>query len=255
MKLKDKVALVTGAGSGIGQAIATMFAKEGAKVVVADINPEKGQEAADIIKQSGSDARYIQADVSCEADCEKIIQFTQAVYEKLDILCNNAGIAMVFCPVENVSEELWDHIMAVNPKSVFLTCKAAIPIMKEQGGGIVINVSSVSGIRPRPGLSAYSASKSAVTTLTKALAIEVAPFNIRINSISPVATDTPMLMDMMTEDMKKDIEAAKKFVLTTIPIGKFAQPTDIAKAALYLASEDASMVTGIDLPVDGGRSI
>ncbi|MBC2715999.1 MAG: SDR family oxidoreductase [Desulfobacteraceae bacterium] len=255
MKLKDKVALVTGAGSGIGKAIATLFAKEGAKVVVADIDPEKGQETADMIKQSGWDARYVQSDVSREADCEKMIQFTQAKFGKLDILCNNAGIAMVICPVENVSEELWDHIMAVNLKSVFLTCKIAIPIMKEQGGGIVINVSSVSGIRPRSGLCAYSASKSAVTTLTKALAIEAATHNIRINSISPVATDTPMLEDMMTDEMKENVEVTKQFVLATIPIGKFAQPEDIAKAALFLASEDASMVTGIDLPVDGGRSI
>ncbi len=255
MKLKEKVALVTGAGSGIGQAIANLYAKEGAKVVVADINSEKGKETAEMIKQSGGDAQYIQSDVSREADCDNMIQFAVAEYGKLDILCNNAGVAMVLRPVEEISEEVWDHIMAVNPKSVFLTCKTAIPIMKEQGGGIVINVSSVSGIRPRPNLCAYSASKAAVTTLTKALAIEAAPFNIRINSISPVATDTPMLEDMMTEEMKQDVDIAKQFVMATIPIGKFAQPEDIAKAALFLASEDASMVTGIDFPVDGGRSI
>ena len=255
MKLKDKVALITGAGSGIGQAIAVLLAKEGAKIVVAEINSDKGLETRDMIRQSGQEAQNIQTDVSQQAECEKMIRFSIDNYGKLDILCNNAGIAMVFSPVENVSEALWDHIMAVNPKSVFLTSKIAIPLMKKQGGGVIINISSVSGIRPRPGLCAYTASKAAVTALTKALAIEVAPFNIRINSVSPVATETPMLLGMMTEEMKNDVEAMKNQILTTIPLGRYAEPEDIARAVLYLASEDASMVTGIDLPVDGGRSI
>jgi 3-oxoacyl-[acyl-carrier protein] reductase len=255
MKLKEKVALITGAGSGMGRASAILFTKEGAKVVVVDIDSKTGNQTVDLIKQDGNESFFVQADVSKLIDAEKMIKFTMDKFGRLDILYNNAGIPMAMTPIENVSEDLWDRIISVNLKSIFLASKIATPIMKKQGGGVIINTSSIGGVRPRPGLSAYAASKAAVTFLTKSLAIELAPFNIRVNCISPVAAETPMLPSFFTEEMKKDVEATKKLFLSTIPIGRFAQPEDIAKAALYLASDDSSMVTGIDLYVDGGRAI
>lgn len=255
MKLKGKVALITGAGSGMGRATAVLFAREGAKVVVVDIDSQNGNQTVDLINKEGNVASFVQADVSKSADADRMIRWAVDQYGRLDILYNNAGIPMVYTPTENVSEDLWERILNVNLKSVFLGAKFAIPIMKKQGGGVILNTSSVSGVRPRPGVSAYSASKGAVTILTKSLAAELASFNIRVNSISPVATETPMLVSFWTEEMKKNIEARRKALLSTIPLGKFAQAEDIAKAALYLASDDASMVTGIDLYVDGGRAI
>jgi 3-oxoacyl-[acyl-carrier protein] reductase len=255
MKLAGKVALITGAGSGMGRATALLFAKEGAKVIVSDINPKMGNETVDLIKKDGHEAFFVQADVSRSSDVEKMIKFVTDKYNRLDILYNNAGIPMPGTLVEGVSEELWDRVLSINLKSIFLASRIAIPIMKKQGGGVILNTTSVSGVRPRPGNSAYTVSKAGAITLTKALAIEVAPFKIRVNSISPVAAETPMLEGFFNEEMKKDLESTRKAVLATIPIGRFAQAEDVAKAALYLASDDSSMVTGVDLCVDGGRSI
>lgn len=255
MKLKEKVALITGAGSGMGRASAILFVKEGAKVVVVDIDSKTGNQTVDLIKQDGNESFFVQADVSRATDAERMVNFTIDKFGRLDILYNNAGIPMAMTHVENISEKLWDHIMDVNVKSIFLATKIAIPIMKKQGGGVIINTSSVSGVRPRPGYSTYTVSKAAVSTLTKGLAIEVAAHNIRINCISPVIAETPMMISFFTEEMKKDVDATKKLFLSTIPIGRFVQPEDVAKAALYLASDDSSMVTGIDLYVDGGRAI
>jgi 3-oxoacyl-[acyl-carrier protein] reductase len=254
-KLQEKVALITGAGSGMGRASAILFAKEGAKVAVVDIDSKGGNQTVNLIKQDGNEAFFVQADVSKLKDVEGMIKSTIDKYGRLDILYNNAGIPMAGSPVENISEELWDRMMNVNLKSVFLAAKIAIPIMKKQGGGVIINTSSIGGVRFRANSSAYNTSKAAVTALTKGLAIEVVSHNIRVNSISPVATETPMQIGFMTEEMKKDLEGTKKRMLSSIPIGRFAKPEDIAKAALYLASDDSSMVTGIDLYVDGGRSI
>jgi len=255
MKLAGKVALVTGAGSGFGRASAMLFAKEGAKVIVSDINAQTGNETVDLIKKQGQEAFFVQADVSKASDAEKMIKFATDKYGRLDILYNNAGIPMPMTPVEQVSEDLWDRVLNINVKSIFLAARIVFPLMKKQGGGVIINTSSIAGVRPRPGLCAYTASKSAATTLTKALAIEAAPFKIRVNSISPVAAETAMLEGFFNEDQKKNLEATRKAVLATIPIGRYAQAEDVAKMALFLASEDASMVTGADFYVDGGRSI
>jgi len=255
MKLEGKAALITGAGSGFGRATALLFAREGAKIVVADLSPETGNETVGLIKEEGNEASFVQADVSQSSDVEKMIAFAMDTYGKLDILYNNAGMPMANTPVEFVDEDIWDRILEVNAKSIFLGAKYAVPIMKEQGSGVIINTSSVSCVRPRPGLSVYTASKAAATYLTKSLAIELAPKNIRVNSISPVAADTPMFPGFVQERHRQNMDIVKEATLATIPLGRLAEVEDVAKAALYLASDDASMVTGVDLFVDGGRSI
>ncbi len=252
MKLKGRVALITGAGSGMGKASALLFAKEGAKAAVVDIDRNTGEQAAALIKKNGQEAIFIQADVTKAGDVERMIKTTVDTYGKLDILFNNAGIPMSFTPIEEVKEDLWDRIMDINVKGIFLGCKYAVPIMKKQGGGVIINTASIVAVRPRPGLSAYAASKGAAVTLTKGLAIELASFKIRVNCINPVATDTPMLPGFIG---KRDLEEGRKAFIATIPMGRLAQSEDIAQAALYLASDDASMVTGAAIDVDGGRGI
>ena len=255
MKLEGKVALITGAGSGFGRATALLFAREGAKIVVVDLNPETGNQTVGLIKEDGNEASFVQADVSKSPDAERMITFAKDTSGKLDILYNNAGIPMANTPIEFVDEDIWDRTIAVNAKSIFLSAKYAVPIMKEQGGGVIINTSSVSCVRPRPGLSVYTASKAAATYLTKSLAIELGSKNIRVNSISPVAADTPMLPGFVQERHRQNMDTVREATIATIPLGRLAEVEDVAKAALYLASDDASMVTGVDLYVDGGRSI
>lgn len=257
MRLENKVALITGAGSGIGRAGAILFSKEGAKVSVVDINDSNGRETVETIKQAGGEAIFSQADVSKAVDVERMIKTTIDTYGKLDILFNNAGIAMSFTPVEEVEEDLWDRIMAVNVRSVFLGCKVAIPIMKKQGGGVIINTASIIGVSPRPNLSAYLASKAAAINLTRGIALEVAEHNIRVNCINPVATDTPMFPYFIDSTGAKgeNFEETKKKFVAGIPLGRLAKSEDVAYAALFLASDEASFLTGVSLDVDGGKSI
>jgi 3-oxoacyl-[acyl-carrier protein] reductase len=253
VKLKGKVALVTGAGSGMGQAIAILFAKEGAKISVVDMDTTRGQKTVGLIEQNKGQGQFISTDVAKTSDVERMIKTTVAAYGRLDILVNNAGVPMGPTPIDEVSEDLYDRIMAVNVKSIYLATKYVTPIMKQQGGGVIINITSIAGVRPRPGLNVYCASKGGAIVLTKALAIELANDNIRVNSIGPVATDTPMLAKFIGED--KDFEKGRERFISTIPLGRLANPDDIAYAALYLASSEASLVTGINLEVDGGRGI
>jgi 3-oxoacyl-[acyl-carrier protein] reductase len=252
MKLNGKIALITGAGSGMGRASALLFSDEGAKVSVVDINAENGQDTSRQIKEQGKESIFIQADVSKENDVKEMIRGTVDAYGKIDILFNNAGIPMAFTSLEEVTVDQWDRIMDVNAKGVFMACKYGFPIMKKQGGGVIINTASISGIRPRPGLSPYAASKGAVITLTKELAVELAPYKIRVNCINPVSAETPMLNEFLGN---KNLEEGRKAVISTIPLGRMAQPEDIAYAALYLASDDSSMVTGDCINIDGGRGI
>ena len=252
MKLEGKVALITGASSGMGRAMALLFAKEGAKVSVVDVSTAGGQEVVDLIKRDGGIAQFINADVTKASDVEQMTKVTVNAYTKLDILVNNAGVPMKFTPIDEVDEELWDKIMAVNVKGIFLGCKYAVPLMKKQGRGVIINTASIAGVRARPGLNAYCASKGGAILLTKAVAIELAPYGIRVNSISPVATDTPMLPGFIGD---RDLEEGRKAFIATIPLGRLATAEDVAYAALYLASDEASMVTGINLEVAGGRGI
>ena len=257
MRLKDKVALITGAGSGMGRASALLFAKEGAKVAVCDINEKNGMDTVDIINKGGGESIFVKADVSVAKDVENMIITTIDTYEKIDILFNNAGLPMSFTPIENVDEELWDKIMDVNVKSIFLACKYTVPIMKKQGGGVILNTASIIGVRPRPGLNAYHASKAAAINLTRGLALELASYKIRVNCINPVASDTPMLARFIDDSgaIDRKYEEGRKRFIATIPLGRLAKPEDIAYAALFLASDEASMLTGVSLDVDGGRGV
>lgn len=252
MRLERKVALITGAGSGIGRAMALLFAKEGAKVSVVDIVDSGGQETVKMIEQAGGTAQFIHADVTKAAEVENAIKATVKAYNKLDILCNNAGFTHRMKPVVEIDEATWDKTLAINLKGIFLGAKYAVPVMKKQGGGVIINTASISGVRPRPRLSAYSAAKGGAIMLTKELAIELAPDNIRVNSISPVGTDTPMLIDVFG---KENLEEGKKAFIATVPLGRLGKVEDQANAALYLASDEANFLTGVNLEVDGGRGI
>jgi 3-oxoacyl-[acyl-carrier protein] reductase len=252
MRLENKVALITGAGSGIGRATAELFAREGAKVAVVDLSPESGEVTVEAIRELGGDATFVRADVSAAADVQDMIQQTVRKYGRLDILFNNAGVPMGATPIEEVDDDFFDKVMAVNVRSVHLGVKHAVPVMKQQGGGVILNTASTAGIRPRPGLSAYAASKGAVISLTKALALELAPFKIRVVSINPVATDTPMLPEFFGS--ADPVEARKRFT-ASVPLGRLNRPDDIAHAALYLASDEAFMVTGTAFEIDGGRDI
>jgi 3-oxoacyl-[acyl-carrier protein] reductase len=252
MRLENKVALITGAGSGIGRATAELFAREGAKVAVVDLSAESGEVTVEAIRELAGDATFIRADVSVAADVQNMFQQTVQKYGRLDILFNNAGVPMGATPIEEVDDDFFDKVMAVNVRSVHLGVKHAVPVMKRQGGGVILNTASTAGIRPRPGLSAYAASKGAVIALTKALALELASFKIRVVSINPVATDTPMLPEFFgTAD---PVEARKRFT-ASVPLGRLNRPEDIAHAALYLASDEAFMVTGTAFEIDGGRDI
>ncbi|MEC7758381.1 MAG: SDR family oxidoreductase [SAR324 cluster bacterium] len=248
MRLNNKIALVTGAGSGFGRGIATRFAEEGAKLIVADINEEAAKMVAGGI---GDSAIAVVADVSKNSDVEAMIQQTVAQWGRLDILVNNAGTTHRNKPMTEVTEEEFDRIFAVNVKSVFLTARHGVPLMKEQGHGMILNVASTAGLRPRPGLAWYNTSKGAMITATKAMAIELASFKIRVNAINPVAGETGMLHLFMGEDTP---EKRAQFV-SSIPWGRLSQPQDMANAALFLCSDEADMVTGTCMEVDGGRCI
>lgn len=253
MRLQDQVAVITGAGSGFGRGTAEVFAAEGARVVVADVDARAGRETVDAIEEAGGTATFVPVDVTENEQVGAMVDAAVEGYGRLDILFNNAGIPMPKQPLEATDEALFDDIFAVNVKGVFLGCKHALPVMKEQGGGVILNMASTASIRPRPGLTAYNASKGAVEVLTKSLALEGAPHNIRVNSLHPVAGDTPMLPRFMGEEA--DVDKGLAAFADTIPLGRLSQPEDIAYAALYLASEEAGFITGVALEVDGGRDV
>jgi 3-oxoacyl-[acyl-carrier protein] reductase len=246
-RLEGKVALITGAGSGFGLGIAETFAREGAKVVIVDINEAAAKAAAEKV---GASAIGLAADVSKAADVNAAVERTLSAFGKLDIVVNNAGITHRNKSMLEVEEDEFDRIFAVNVKSIYLFAKAAIPLMQSQGG-VIINVGSTAGLRPRPGLTWYNSTKGAVHTMTKSMAVELAPQKIRVCALAPVAGETPLLATFMGEDTP---ERRQQFV-NSIPLGRFSTPQDIANAALYLASDEASMITGVVLEVDGGRCI
>ncbi|MGI9411854.1 MAG: SDR family oxidoreductase [Hyphomicrobiaceae bacterium] len=248
MKLHNKVAIVTGAASGFGKGIAEIYAREGAKVCVADIN---GQGARDVASGIGENAIHIAADVAKKDDVSAMVGETVAAFGGVDIMVNNAGFTHKNQPMLDVTEEEFDRIFAINVKAIFLAAREVVPEMEKRGGGSIITTASTAGVRPRPGLVWYNSSKGAAITMTKAMAIELAPKNIRVNAINPVAGDTPMLADFMGEDTP---EIREKFV-ATIPLGRFSQPSDIANAALFLADPASEFLTGLAIEIDGGRCI
>ena len=248
MRLKDKTAIVTGAGSGFGKGIAMRFAKEGARVGVVDINAEAAREVA---SQIGNSAFAMEADVSIDRDVSRMVQEALDRWGQLDILVNNAGTTHRNQPMTEVTEEEYERIFAVNVKSVYLSAKHIVPVMKKQGFGVILNVASTAGVRPRPGLVWYNTSKGAMMTATKAMAIELAGEKIRVNAINPVAGETGMLHLFMGEDTP---EKRAKFI-SSIPLGRLSLPEDMANAALFLCSDEAEMITGLCMEVDGGRCI
>lgn len=246
MRLDGKTAIVTGGASGFGAGIARRFAREGAQVMVADLN---GAAAQTLAQETG--ARAHEVDVSDDASVADMTAAAMKAWGRIDILVNNAGITHLPQPMEEVSEAEFDRVLAVNAKSVFLTARHIVPLMKAAGRGAILNVASTAGVSPRPRLNWYNASKGWMITATRAMAVELAPTGIRVNAINPVAGETPLLKSFMGEDTP---EMRAKF-LSTIPIGRFSTPEDMAAAALYLCSDEASMVTGVALNVDGGRCI
>jgi 3-oxoacyl-[acyl-carrier protein] reductase len=246
MRLTDKTAIVTGAGSGFGAGIARRFAAEGARVMVADIAADAAHAVAEEI---GGLAQVV--DVSDDGSVGDMAQTALSVWGRIDILVNNAGITHLPSPMEDVSEAEFDRVLAVNAKSVYLTARHIVPAMKAAGRGAILNVASTAGVSPRPRLNWYNASKGWMITATKAMAVELAPHGVRVNAINPVAGETPLLKSFMGEDTP---EIRAKF-LATIPLGRFSTPEDMANAALYLCSDEASMVTGVAMEVDGGRCI
>jgi 3-oxoacyl-[acyl-carrier protein] reductase len=247
MRLENKTALVTGAGSGMGKCIAETFVREGARVALVDINFDAAKSAARAI---GNNAIALCCDVTKKSEVEAAVVETLAAFGALDILVNNAGITHVNKPFMEISEDEYERTFAVNVKGVFFGCQAVVPHFRKVGGGVIINIGSTAGLRPRPGTSAYSATKGAVHTLTKGLAGELADDRIRVCAIAPVATETPLLPSFLGPKPGQ----REKFI-ASVPLGRLALPQDIADAALFLASNDARFLTGNIVEVDGGRCI
>ena len=248
MKFEHKTVLVTGAASGFGEATARRFAAEGARVVIVDLDADKARAVAASIADGR--ALGVRADVSVRADIDAAIAATVEAFGVPDIVVNNAGYTHRNGPLLDVDEATFDRVFAVNVKAIYNMVQSVVPKMRDNGGGVMLNVGSVAGIRPRPGLTWYNASKGAANTLSKSLAVELAPWKIRVNAICPVMGVTGMLEDFM--GMPDTPENRQKY-LGSIPLGRFCEPDDVAEAALYLAGAD--YITGVSLPVDGGRTI
>lgn len=246
MRLEGKTAIVTGGGSGFGAGICRRFAAEGARVMVADINMDAAQAIAEEIHGIA-----FEVDVAVGGSVATMAHAALDTFGKLDILINNAGITHLPMPMEDVPEEEFDRVLAVNARSVYLTARHLVPHMKQNRSGAILNIASTAGLSPRPGLNWYNASKGWMVTATKTMAVELAPSGVRVNALCPVAGETPLLASFLGEDTP---ERREKF-LATIPLGRFSTPDDLANAALYLCSDEASMITGVALEVDGGRCI
>ncbi|MEE2774234.1 MAG: glucose 1-dehydrogenase [Pseudomonadota bacterium] len=246
MRLKDKTAVITGAGSGFGAGIAQKFSDEGAKVIVVDINESGAKKIASQINGTP-----FVADVSNDSSINSLVSFVIKMNDKIDILVNNAGVTHLPNSMEAISEQEFDKILSVNVKSVFLTARHVIPLFKKQRSGVILNIASTAGISPRPNLTWYNASKGWMITATKSMAAELASHGVRVNALNPVAGETPLLKAFLGQDTP---EMRQKF-LSSIPLGRFSTPKDIAEAALFLCSEESSLITGVALEVDGGRCI
>lgn len=252
MNLNQKIAIVTGGASGFGAAIAQRMALAGASVMVADLNAEGAQRIAESIRAAGGQASSIVADVSDRASFENMVSRTRQDLGGLDILVNNAGTTHRNKPALQVTEEEFDRVYKVNVKSLFWAAQTVLPGFVQQGNGCIINVASTTGVRPGPGLSWYSGSKAAMINLTKGLALEFAKSGVRVNAVNPMIGETAMLGDFM--GMEDTPENRERFLMR-IPLGRFTRPADVASAVTFLASDEASYLTGVCLDVDGGRNI
>ncbi|MEX2517985.1 MAG: SDR family oxidoreductase [Paracoccaceae bacterium] len=248
MRLEGKTAIITGGAQGFGGGIVDKFVAEGARVLVADI---QGDKAAAKAAEVGNAATACQVDVADSASMEAMMRTALDAFGHVDFLVNNAGVTHLPTPMEDVTEEEFDRVLAVNVKSIYLGARHIVPHMKERKTGVILNIASTAGLSPRPKLNWYNASKGWVITATKAMAVELAPFGVRVNALCPVAGETPLLKSFMGEDTP---EMRAKF-LATIPLGRFSQPEDLGACASFLCSDEASMVTGIAMEVDGGRCI
>lgn len=247
-RLDGKTALITGAGSGFGEGMAAKFVEQGAHVIIADINDDAGTKVA---KSLGAAARFIHTDVSRDDDMAAAVATAVDQFGGLDILVNNAGYTHRNGSMLEVTEAEFDRIFAVNVKSIFLGARHAVPLFRKQGGGVILNIASTAAVRPRPGLVWYNGSKGAVITVTKSMAIELAPDAIRVCALNPVAGETGMLHLFLGEDTPERREQFR----STVPLGRFSQPRDVANAALFLCSDEADFLTGVCMEVDGGRCI
>ena len=251
-RLRGKIAVVTGGGSGFGEEIAKKLVEDGASVTVLDVDDAGGRRVVDEINAaSAGRARFIRCDVSRRADVAAAVRAVAGADGCIDAYVNNAGITHRNQPMLDVSEDWFDRIFAVNVKALYLSVLELVPVFRAHGGGVVINIASTAGIRPRPGLTVYNASKAAAIGMTKSMAVEFAPDNIRVNAVCPVAGETPLLTEFMGGDTP---ELRAKFA-GTVPLGRLSQPRDIANAVAFLASDDAAFITGVALEVDGGRCI
>ncbi len=248
MQLNGKTAIVTGGASGFGEGIVRRFIAEGARVVVADRNAEAAQALA---AELGSACLAIAVDISDAGDVERLFSDTVSAFGGVSVLVNNAGVGHTPQPLETLPQDDFDRLFSVNAKSIYLTARHAVPLMKATGGGAILNIASTGGVSPRPNLTWYNASKGWVITATRAMAVELAPSQIRVNALNPVAGETPLLKTFMGDDTP---EVRAKF-LASIPLGRFSTPADMGAAAAFLCSDDASMITGVALEVDGGRCI
>ena len=248
MRLKNKVAIVTGAGQGFGLGIAETFAREGAHVACLDFDAAKAEAAAAAL---GAPAIAVHADVSKPLDVQRAVAETVKAFGGLDILINNAGTSHRNRPMLEITPEEIDRIFGVNVKGIVMLSQAAIPHMRARGGGVIVNIGSTAGLRPRPGLTVYNASKGAVHILTKSMAVEFAPDKIRVVALAPVAGETPLLATFLGEDTPERRAAFR----ATVPLGRFSTPQDLANSALFLSSDEAAFLTGVVMEVDGGRCV
>jgi len=253
MRLKDKATIVTGAGSGFGEGIARRFAQEGAKLIVNDINKQGGERVTREIRAAGGFAEFVQADVTRDADWSKLVQAAATAFGGLDVVVNNAGWTHRRKAYLEVTEAEFDKVYAVNVKSVYLSARHALPAFRKRGGGCLVNIASTAGLRPRPGLTVYNSSKGAVILMSKSMAAEFGPDKVRVNCVNPVfSPDTALSADFAGGAVTPEARAA---FLATIPLGRFSTPLDVANACLYLASDEAAMISGTCIEVDGARCV
>lgn len=248
MRLNGKTAIVTGGAQGFGAGIVDKFIAEGARVMVADLNGDGAQAKA---AEYGNAAMACQVDVAIGSSVQAMMQHALGAFDHVDILVNNAGITHLPTPMEDVSEDEFDRVLAVNAKSVYLSARHIVPHMKDRNTGAILNIASTAGLSPRPNLNWYNASKGWMITATKTMAVELAPFGVRVNALCPVAGETPLLSSFMGGDTPENRDR----FLATIPLGRFSQPEDLGACASFLCSDEASMVTGVAMEVDGGRCI